>query len=148
MYKIHIWKIVYTANLARNGDKYMMQVCVMAAAGMFAAIVIRKDKPEYATLIILLVSFLIALKVVGVLDGMLEEIQSWGTLLQENVIYVKLLLKLIGITYLCEFAANICKDAGYSTLSSHVELFGKVMIMMAGLPVMKTMIEMIEGMLR
>ncbi len=120
----------------------------MAAAGMFAAIVIRKDKPEYATLIILLVSFLIALKVVGVLDSMLEEMQSWGVLLQENVIYVKLLLKLIGITYLCEFAANICKDAGYSTLSSHVELFGKVMIMMAGLPVMKTMIEMIEGMLR
>lgn len=126
----------------------MIQVCVMAAAGMFAAIVIRKDKPEYATLIILLVGFLIALKVVGALDGILDEIQGWSRLLQENVIYVNLLLKLIGITYICEFAANICKDAGYSTLSSHIELFGKVMIMVAGLPVMKTMMEMIEGMLR
>lgn len=126
----------------------MIQVCVMAAAGMFAAIIIRKDKPEYATLIILLVGFLIALKVVGALDGMLEEIKSWSQLLQENVVYVNLLLKLIGITYLCEFAANICKDAGYSTLSSHVELFGKVTIMMAGLPVIKAMMEMIEGMLR
>lgn len=126
----------------------MIQVCVMSAAGMFAAIIIRKDKPEYATLIILLVGFLIALKVVGVLDGMLEEIQSWSQLLQENVVYVNLLLKLIGITYICEFAANICKDAGYATLSSHVELFGKVMIMMAGLPVIKTMMEMIEGMLQ
>lgn len=126
----------------------MLQVCVMAAAGMFAAIVIRKDKPEYATLIILLVSFLIALKVVGVLDGILEEIESWSKLLQENVVYVNLLLKLIGITYLCEFAANICKDAGYSTLSSHIELFGKVMIMVSGLPVMKTMIVMIEEMLQ
>ena len=126
----------------------MIQVCVMSAAGMFAAIIIRKDKPEYATLIILLVGFLIALKVVGALDGMLEEIQSWSQLLQENVVYVNLLLKLIGITYICEFAANICKDAGYATLSSHVELFGKVMIMMAGLPVIKTMMEMIEGMLQ
>lgn len=126
----------------------MIQVCVMAAAGMFAAIVIRKDKPEYATLIILLVGFLIALRVVSALDGILDEIQGWSNLLQENVIYVNLLLKLIGITYICEFAANICKDAGYSTLSSHIELFGKVMIMVAGLPVMKTMMEMIEGMLR
>ncbi len=126
----------------------MVQVCVMAAAGMFAAIVIKRDKPEYATLIILLVSFLIALRVIGALNGMLEEIQSWSMLLQENVVYVNLLLKLIGITYICEFAANICKDAGYATLSSHVELFGKIMIMLAGLPVMKTMIEMIEGMLR
>ncbi len=126
----------------------MIQVCLIAAAGMFAAIIVKKDKPEYATLIILLVSFIIALKVVGVLGGVLEQIQAWSNLLQGNVIYVNLLLKLIGITYLCEFAANICKDAGYSTLSSHVELFGKVMIMMAGLPVVKTMIEMIEGMLR
>ena len=126
----------------------MIQICVIAAAGMFAAIVIRRDKPEYATLIILLVSFLIALKVVGVLDGILQEIQSWSLLLQENVKYVNMLLKLIGITYNCEFAANICKDAGYSTLSSHVELFGIVMIMMSGLPVIKTMMEMIEGMLR
>lgn len=126
----------------------MLQVCVMAAAGMFAAIIIKKEKPEYATLIILLVGFLIALKVVGALDGMLEEIGRWSIFLQENVIYVNLLLKLIGITYICEFAANICKDAGYSTLSSHVELFGKVMIMVAGLPVMKAMIEMIEEMLR
>lgn len=126
----------------------MIQVCVIAAAGMFAAIIVKKDKPEYATLIILLVSFLITLKVIGVFENVLEEIQVWRSLLQENVVYVNLLLKLIGITYLCEFAANICRDAGYSTLSSHVELFGKVMIMMAGLPVVKTMIEMIEGMLR
>lgn len=126
----------------------MIQVCVMAAAGMFAAIIIRKDKPEYATLIILLVGFLIALKVVGAIDGMLTELESWSRLLQENVIYVNLLLKLIGITYICEFASNLCKDAGYATLSSHVELFGKVTIMVAGLPVMKTMIEMLEEMLQ
>ena len=126
----------------------MLQGCVVAAAGMFAAIIIRKDKPEYATLIILLVSFLIALRVIGVLDGMLEEIQGWSKLLKENVVYVNLLLKLIGITYICEFAANICKDAGYSTLSSHIELFGKIMIMMSGLPVMKTMLEMIEEMMQ
>lgn len=126
----------------------MIQVCVMAAAGMFAAIIIRKDKPEYATLIILLVGFLIALKVVGAIDGMLTELESWSRLLKENVIYVNLLLKLIGITYICEFASNLCKDAGYTTLSSHVELFGKVTIMVAGLPVMKTMIEMLEEMLQ
>lgn len=125
----------------------MIQVCMIAAAGMFAAVVIRKDRPEYATLIILLVGFMIALKVMGILDGILTEIEGWSTLLQENVVYVNLLLKLLGITYICEFASNICKDAGYGTLSSHVELFGKVIIMVSGLPVIKTMICMLEEML-
>lgn len=35
----------------------MIQVCVLAMAGLFAVLIIRKDKPEFATLIILLVSF-------------------------------------------------------------------------------------------
>ena len=76
-----------------NEREYMIQVCVIAASGMFAAIIIKKDKPEYATLIILLVSFFIALKVIGALNVVLEEIQGWSDLLQENVIYVKVLLK-------------------------------------------------------
>ena len=35
----------------------LLQVCVLIMAGLFAALVVRKDKPEYATLIILLTSF-------------------------------------------------------------------------------------------
>ena len=122
----------------------MLQVCVMAAAGMFAAIIIKKDKPEYATLIILLVGFLIALKVVGALDGMLAEIESWSRLLQENVIYVNLLLKLIGITYICEFAANICKDAGYQSIANQIEIFGKITILVMSLPIILALMKTIQ----
>ena len=75
------------------------------------------------------------------------ELQQWDTLLGEKRQYVNLLLKLIGITYLCEFAANLCKDAGYGTLSNHIELFGKITIMVSGLPVLKLMIEMLEDMM-
>jgi len=125
----------------------MLWICALAAAGLFAALILKKDKPEYATLVILLTSFLIALRVMGVLERVLQEIGEWGTLLQDNRQYVNLLLKLIGITYLCEAAANLCKDAGYGTLGNHIELFGKIMIMVSGLPVLRTMLEMLEGML-
>ena len=126
----------------------MLWVCITAAAGLFAALILKKDKPEYATIVILLTSFLIALRVLGVLEAVLDELQGWSDLLQDKMQYVNLLLKLIGITYLCEFAANLCKDAGYGTLSNHIELFGKIMIMVSGLPVLKTMIEMLEGIMK
>ena len=35
----------------------MLQVCTLAFVGLFAALVLKKDKPEYATMVILLVSF-------------------------------------------------------------------------------------------
>lgn len=126
----------------------MIWICVTASAGLFAALILKKDKPEYAVLVILLTSLFLALRVIGALEIVIEEIRNWNTLLGDKSQYVYLLLKLIGITYLCELASNLCKDAGYGTLSNHIELFGKITIMVSGLPVLKLMIEMLEDMMK
>ena len=99
----------------------MFVVCITASAGLFAALILKKDRPEYAVFVIVLTSLLLALRIMGVLETVMGELQQWDTLLGEKRQYVNLLLKLIGITYLCEFAANLCKDAGYGTLSNHIE---------------------------
>ncbi len=126
----------------------MIQICVLAIAGLFAALIIKKDKPEFAVLIIMLVSFFIAIRILTVLDNAVEELESWESILGGNIAYISLLLKIIGITYVCDFAANLCKDSGYAALSNHIELFGKVAIMVAGFPVIRIMIDMLEGMMR
>lgn len=125
----------------------MIQVCLLAAAGLFAALVIKKDKPEFATFIVAFAGIMIAIRVLVVLRDVLSEIEEWQTLLGGNAVYLSLFLKLTGITYICEFAASLCKDSGYSALSSNIELFGKIAIMVAGFPVVKIMIEMLEGMM-
>jgi stage III sporulation protein AD len=122
----------------------MYQVCLLAIAGVFAALIIKKDKPEYCTLIVLLIGFYIALRVMSMMGGLLEEIGKWQALIGDNSVYVGVLLKLIGITYLCEFSANLCKDSGHMALGSHIELFGKVAVMASGFPIVRIMIEMLE----
>ena len=126
----------------------MLQICVLGVAGIFAALIIKKDKPEYATLIILIVSFFIAIRVLGILENVINEVEGWKILLGNNSAYLNLLLKLLGITYICDFAANLCKDSGYAALSNHIELFGKIAVMAAGFPVIQIMIEMLEEMMR
>lgn len=126
----------------------MLQICVLAIAGLFAAIIVKKDKPEYASLIIMIVGFFIAIRVMLVIGGVVEELESFEGFIRENTTYLKLLLKLVGITYVCDFAASLSKDAGHSALANHIELFGKMAIMVAGLPVIKMMIEMLEEIMR
>ncbi len=126
----------------------MIQICVLAIAGLFAALIIKKDKPEFAVLIIMLVSFFIAIRILTVFGNAVEELESWESILGGNIAYISLLLKIIGITYVCDFAANLCKDSGYAALSNHIELFGKVAIMVAGFPIIRIMIDMLEGMMR
>ncbi len=125
----------------------MIQICVLAIAGLFAALIIKKDKPEFAVLIIMLVSFFIAIRILTVLGNAVEELESWESILGGNIAYISLLLKIIGITYVCDFAANLCKDSGYAALSNHIELFGKVAIMVAGFPIIRIMIDILEGMM-
>jgi stage III sporulation protein AD len=116
----------------------------MAIAGIFASLMIKRDKPEYSAMIIMLIGFYIALRVMAMIGNLMEEIGKWQTLIGDNTVYVSLLMKLIGITYLCEFAANLCKDSGHMALGNHIELFGKVAVMVAGFPVVKIMVEMLE----
>ena len=52
---------------------------------------------------------------------------------------------MLGITYVCEFTAGICKDVGYLQTGEQIEIAGKVAIMIAGIPVILNLINMIGG---
>ena len=77
----------------------MFVVCITASAGLFAALILKKDRPEYAVFVIVLTSLLLALRIMGVLETVMGELQQWDALLGEKRQYVNLLLKLLGITY-------------------------------------------------
>ena len=51
-------------------------------------------------------------------------------------LYIGILIKLIGIAYICEFAAGISKDAGYQAIASQIELVGKLTMLMVSMPVL------------
>jgi stage III sporulation protein AD len=56
-------------------------------------------------------------------------------------------MKVVGITYLCEFSAGICKDAGFAAVSDQIEILGKLSVLFAGLPILLTVIRQIYGIL-
>ncbi len=60
-----------------------------------------------------------------------------------NEVYIKVILKMIGIAYLSEFTASICKDAGQSTIASQVDFFGKMSMIVVSLPVLQSLLETI-----
>ena len=57
--------------------------------------------------------------------------------------FIKIILKIIGISYVCEFGTQICKDAGESSIASKVELAGKVIIVYLSMPIVMSLFEML-----
>lgn len=73
-----------------------------------------------------------------------EEIQSY---IKINTTYLNSLIKIIGITYVAEFASSICKDAGYMAIASQIEVFGKLSILAISMPVILALLSTVEGLL-
>ena len=72
---------------------------------------------------------------------LLEGFEVFETYFDSNGYYIKLILKMVGVTYLCEFGTQICKDVGQGAIALQVELFGKIMVLIIGLPILLSIIE-------
>ena len=86
-------------------------------------------------------------KVLGLTGQLLEEFAGLQQYLGDAKGYLGILMKVVGITYLCEFSAGICKDAGFAAVSDQIEILGKLSVLFAGLPILLTVIRQIYGIL-
>ena len=102
-------------------------------------------KPEYATYIGVALGLLIFGYTVQQFRTMITSLGWLKTLFESTGGYLSILMKVIGITYLCEFSAGICKDAGYGAIAEQIEVLGKLSVMFAGLPILLAVIEQIQG---
>lgn len=125
----------------------MVQVALIGITGVFLALQIRSAKPDMSVYLGIATSLLILLLAVDKLAVVLEGIRTIQGYLSIHVAYVEALLKIIGITYVAEFAADICKDAGYGTLAGQIGIFSKLSILAVSMPVLTALLETIHGFL-
>ena len=69
--------------------------------------------------------------------------EQYGALYQGTIV----LLKVIGIAYLCEFGVQVLKDAGENALAVKVELAGKVIIFSVTLPLIGQFVQTVLNLL-
>ena len=58
--------------------------------------------------------------------------------------YIQTLMKIIGITYIAEFASDLCKDAGYQTIAGQIQIFGKLSVLAVSIPVLTALLDTIQ----
>ena len=121
----------------------IVQLSLFAVAGVLLAMVLKKERPEYGIIISMVVCICIFFSVVGRLSSLLESVKRLRELATMDAGYFRTVLKMIGITYVAEFAVNLCKDAGYSTIAAQIEMFSKISILLLALPVMEAFLDLI-----
>ncbi|MCI9078236.1 MAG: stage III sporulation protein AD [Lachnospiraceae bacterium] len=123
----------------------MIKVAVIGVIAVFLAMAVKNDKQEFAMLVILSASLIILGLALSKIDDVLEVIHMVEGYLGNNSLYINILLKMVGITYVAEFSSNLCRDAGFGAVGNQIEFFGKVMIIAVSMPVVKSLIQTISG---
>lgn len=122
----------------------VIKIGMLGIVGVLLAVQFKSTKPEYSLYIGIGSAILVFYYAVRCLYGLITELGILQGKLSVGAGYLGILLKIVGITYICEFSAGICKDAGFSSVAGQIEVLGKMSVMFAGLPILLAVLEQIQ----
>lgn len=128
-----------------------MELLIKAAAiGAVSALVglaIKKSNPEISLLLVMAASaavLTLALTMLSELRETLRMVMDFTSLQQTLVLPV---LKCVAVGIVARLSADLCKDAGQSSLASAVELCGAAAALCISLPLVNTLLQTLGGLL-
>lgn len=116
----------------------------IAVTGAILSLLIRNYKPELAVAVPILTTALIIGMCVPYLDAVLAMFEDIANRAGINSTHLEIVLKITGVAYLCQFAADICKDSGEGAIAAKIELGGKIIIMTLSMPIVYSLLSLVN----
>lgn len=126
----------------------MVKVALIGIIVVLLALQFKGGKSEYSIYITIVGGMLIFSLGIGKLEVIMNTIEKIKGYLEINGTYMVILLKMVGITYIAEFASNLCKDAGYGSISNQIEMVGKLTILSMSMPIITALLEIVHDVLK
>lgn len=123
-----------------------MEILQIAGLGIIAVILVimlKAQKPELALQLSIITGVIIFMMLAGKLSAVITLLGSYTKRVDIEPVYFETILKIIGIAYITEFGAEICKDAGESSIASKIELAGRVVIVAMAVPIITSLLDLI-----
>lgn len=125
----------------------VLQIIGVGVLASVLALVFRELKKEYAPVILIAGGILIT---VWGLAQVFPVIAYLRDLMGSSEIseYFSIILRTLGISFIVQIGADICRDLGEESIASKVEFAGKAAILIIVLPVLRSVIGMSVDLLR
>ncbi|KIL34329.1 stage III sporulation protein AD [Cohnella kolymensis] len=127
-----------------------MDILQIVGIGFLATVlilVIREQKPMFAYLLAVFVGVAIFLSLIGKIGDVVSVLEDLADRSGIPSVYLKTMLKIIGIAYIAEFGAQIVRDAGLESIASKIEFAGKMLILVMAVPIISVIVETVLNLL-
>lgn len=124
----------------------ILQIVIIAIVATMLIAVLKVQKPELAILLSVAAGVLILAYAAAYLDSIVSILREITSRVNLDLAFVSIVLKVIAVAYLCEFGAQVCKDAGEAAIATKVELAGKILIVYLASPILLSLLNLLTGM--
>lgn len=123
-----------------------MEILQIVGLGIIVAVfavLLRQSRPEMALLLGVCFGIVVFILVLGKMGAVFAVFRDLTRRASVDEMYLVTILKIMGIAYIAEFGAQICRDAGEGTIANKIELAGKILIMILAMPIFVAILEII-----
>lgn len=125
----------------------ILQIAGIAVSGMLMVSIVRSLRPELAIYTVMATVIIILLFSVNHLTSVFRFLKSVYDQMNYGKEYFPIIIKVLAVAYVTDFTAQLCNDAGETSIGSKVELAGKIIIFYISLPVLISIIELVNSIL-
>ncbi len=123
----------------------ILQIAIIAITASILAVTLKSERPEFSIIISVVAGIMIFFVSSTYLKSVLNVLNEITEKINIDLSFIEIILKIVSISYICEFSSQICKDAGEGAIASKVELAGKILILFTSAPVMLSLLELLTG---
>ena len=112
-------------------------------AAVVLLVVVRHERPEMAVLLSAAVAAVLFGVIFSRIWAVIEVINQLAARARVDPTFLAVVLRVVGIAYITEFGAQVCRDAGEASVADKVELGGKVLMMVVAVPVLASIVDLV-----
>lgn len=124
-----------------------ISICILAIVAAIFAVSFKNMKGEYGVLICVSVCILLFVYGVNKLSSIVEGINTIKSYISIDSTYINIIIKIIGISYITEFASDVCRDCSYGALANQLQVFGKLTVIAISFPVVINLFDTVGSIL-
>lgn len=126
----------------------MIKVVGIVFTALIINIVLKSYSKEFTFLVNIVCTIIIFTLISKDLKGIVDRLTSISNEISVLLPYIKIMLKILGISMIAQLLSDLCRDNGENTLANQTELSAKIIILVTALPLFTTIMDIMIGMLK
>jgi stage III sporulation protein AD len=122
----------------------IIKISSLALTAVFASLTVKNYRKEFSVFITIATGVIFFVYISSAASGIFDYVRDICDSIGVDILYVEILFKITGISYICEFISGICRDAGESAIAFKVDVAGKLTVLLSALPIFTELISVLN----